>query len=96
MFDKFLPYAMALGVEKEWAKKFDNIYTNQPSWYEDFRISVFTASSFANNLGDIKESFNSTLDASEANRVSKGGRFSSGFGGGSSGGGSGGGGGRSW
>jgi uncharacterized membrane protein len=90
VFDQFLPYAMVLGVEKEWAKKFENIYKNPPSWYEDYRLSVFTIDSFANNLNSFEKSFNSTLG------ISGGGRFSSGFSGGSSGGGSGGGGGRSW
>ena len=33
MFEKFLPYAMALGVEDNWAKAFDGIYNQPPSWY---------------------------------------------------------------
>ena len=32
-FEKFLPYAMALGVEHTWAKKFEGIIQNQPQWY---------------------------------------------------------------
>jgi hypothetical protein len=32
-FEKFLPYAMALGVEHHWAQAFDGIVTNPPSWY---------------------------------------------------------------
>ena len=34
MFEKFLPFAMALGVEKNWSNAFQNIYTQPPSWYQ--------------------------------------------------------------
>jgi len=30
MFEKFLPFAMALGVEKNWSNAFKNIYTQPP------------------------------------------------------------------
>ena len=33
-FEKFLPFAMALGVEKKWVGAFRNIYTQPPSWYQ--------------------------------------------------------------
>jgi hypothetical protein len=33
MFEKFLPYAMALGVEDNWAKAFEGIYNEPPTWY---------------------------------------------------------------
>jgi hypothetical protein len=32
-FEKFLPYAMALGVEEHWAKAFQGIIQNPPTWY---------------------------------------------------------------
>ena len=32
-FEKFLPYAMALGIENRWAKAFQGIVQNQPNWY---------------------------------------------------------------
>src|SRR6202049_4056209 len=32
-FEKFLPYAMALGVEHHWAQAFAGIVKDQPSWY---------------------------------------------------------------
>lgn len=32
-FEKFLPYAMALGVEHHWAQAFAGIVQNPPSWY---------------------------------------------------------------
>ena len=33
-FEKYLPYAMALGVEHRWAKAFQGIVQNPPTWYE--------------------------------------------------------------
>ena len=32
-FEKFLPYAMALGVEHHWAQAFSGIVKNPPTWY---------------------------------------------------------------
>jgi uncharacterized membrane protein len=32
-FEKFLPYAMALGIENRWAKAFQGIVQNPPAWY---------------------------------------------------------------
>jgi uncharacterized membrane protein len=32
-FEKFLPYAMALGIENRWAKAFQGIVQNPPTWY---------------------------------------------------------------
>jgi len=32
-FEKFLPYAMALGVEHRWAQAFQGIVHYQPGWY---------------------------------------------------------------
>ena len=32
-FEKFLPYAMALGVEHHWAQAFAGIVKDPPSWY---------------------------------------------------------------
>src|SRR5262249_53772667 len=33
MFEKFLPFAMALGVEKNWSKAFQDIVKEPPNWY---------------------------------------------------------------
>ncbi len=90
-FEKLLPYAMVLGVEKEWAKQFEGIYNQEPSWYHDPSGGAFSAMIFANNLGSFRSSANSALASRPA---SSGG---SGLGGGGfSGGGFGGGGGGSW
>ncbi|MDD3006213.1 MAG: DUF2207 domain-containing protein [Candidatus Pacebacteria bacterium] len=91
-FEKLLPYAITLGVEKEWAKQFVGIYNASPSWYEDSRgFNNFTALYFVNSLGDFRSDFSSSAVTSPAASGS------SGFGGGGfSGGGFGGGGGGSW
>jgi len=89
-FEKLLPYAMVLGVEKEWAKQFEGIYNQQPSWYSDSSSGAFNALILTNSLGNF---FNSASAAIASTPASSGG---SGFSGGSSGGGFGGGGGGSW
>src|SRR5439155_16950839 len=50
MFEKFLPFAMALGVEKNWSKAFQNIYTQPPSWYQGAYPGQFYPIGFANDL----------------------------------------------
>ncbi|PIR97436.1 MAG: hypothetical protein COT91_01365 [Candidatus Doudnabacteria bacterium CG10_big_fil_rev_8_21_14_0_10_41_10] len=91
-FEKLLPYAMVLGVEKEWAVQFEGVYNHPPSWYGGSLGLHFSAVILANSLGDFNTEANSTL-ASSPGSASGGG---SGFSGGFSGGGFGGGGGGSW
>lgn len=86
-FERFLPYAMIFGVEKAWAGKFANMYTEKDSgrWYHGGGAS-FNAVALASTMG----SFSTSTAAAFA---AKGGGSG---GGGSSGGGGGGGGGGSW
>ena len=92
LFDKLLPFAMMLNVEKEWAKQFKDIYTQQPNWYEGSAGTHFNAVILASSIGDFSTTAQSTL-TSKPSSASGGG---SGFSGGGSGGGFGGGGGGSW
>lgn len=85
-FEKFLPYAMVLGVEKAWAKQFEKIYNYTPNWYQDPTYPMFSVVAFSDNLNNFSSSAYSALSSTP----------SSGSGGGSSGGGGGGGGGGSW
>ncbi len=87
MFEKFLPYAMALGVEKRWVAAFDDIMKQPPDWYRGDSLSGFRASSFVNNMGRMSTAAASAM--ASAPRSSG----DSGFGGGGSSGGGGGGGG---
>ncbi|OGH84065.1 MAG: hypothetical protein A2488_02220 [Candidatus Magasanikbacteria bacterium RIFOXYC12_FULL_32_21b] len=88
-FEKFLPYAMVFGLEKEWAKQFEGIYMEEPAWYSGSDLATFSALSFVNELGN----FGTVANTSFAQNSGASSGFSSG---GFSGGGFGGGGGGSW
>jgi uncharacterized membrane protein YgcG len=88
-FEKFLPFAMALGVERKWVSAFQNIYTQPPSWYQGGGYGTgFQPILFVNSLNAMTAHAGSVL--ASAPRSSGGSGFG---GGGSSGGGFGGGGG---
>jgi uncharacterized membrane protein len=93
VFEKFLPYAMVLGVENKWADNFKNIYNQEPSWYEGYSNHTFSAVLLANSLHNFSSSSQSVFVSQPHSSASGGG---SGFSGGGSGGGFGGGGGGSW
>jgi uncharacterized membrane protein len=89
MFEKFLPFAMALGVEKNWSKAFQGIYNQPPSWYQGGYGPNFYPMLFVNDLNSMSTQAGTIM--SSAPRSAEGSGFSGG--GGSSGGGFGGGGG---
>lgn len=91
-FDKLLPYAMVLGVEKEWAKQFEGIHRKSPSWYSDYSGRPFAAAVFAADMSKFSSAANSALTSRPSSAAGGG----SGFSGGGAGGGFGGGGGGSW
>ena len=92
MFERLLPFAVAFGVEKIWAKRFENLNIAPPNWYHSYSSTHFSSYLLVNSLNS---SFRSINTAATPTRSSSG--FSSGFGGGGfSGGGGGGGGGGSW
>ena len=91
-FEKFLPYAMALGVEHRWAKAFEGIIQNPPSWYQGTYGPNFSTFYFVNSLGSMATTASSTF-VSAPRASSSGSGWSGGGGGGFSGGGFGGGGG---
>jgi hypothetical protein len=95
-FEKFLPYAMALGVEHHWAQAFDGIVKDPPSWYVSPNgyigfSPLFFSSSMHSMASDMHQVFISAPRASSSGSGFSGGGGSSG--GGFSGGGFGGGGG---
>ena len=87
MFERYLPFAMAFGVERQWAKAFDGIYLQPPGWYAGVHAGAFSPSSFSRSLTSMTTQTAGAMSSSP--RTSSG----SGFSGGSSGGGGGGGGG---
>ena len=89
LFEKFLPYAMALHVEKKWVQAFSGITLQPPQWFQAPYGSGFQALYLVNDLNFMSSHVGSVMTS--APRSSSG---SSGFGGGGfSGGGFGGGGG---
>jgi len=89
LFEKLLPFAVALGVEKSWSKQFENIYREPPGWYSG-NYAAFNTVYFASSLTSGISTFNSSFSASTSSSSSGSG------GGGFSGGGGGGGGGGGW
>jgi uncharacterized membrane protein YgcG len=99
MFEKFLPYALALDVEQDWANKFSGVlaaagtepgscgaaYT--PSFYSGSSWSGFSGAGFASSFGS---SLTSAISSSSTAPGSGGGGGSGGSGGGGGGGGGGG------
>ena len=88
LFEKFLPYAMALQVEKKWVQAFSGIAVQPPQWYQGSYGSSFTPYFLVNDLNMMSAHAGSVM--ASAPRSSGGSGFG---GGGGSGGGFGGGGG---
>src|SRR5439155_5757914 len=91
LFDKYLPYAMAFGVEKTWARAFEGIYKQPPTWYVGPNITHFSVGNFSSSLATLSSQAGSSMTSSP--RTSSGSGFGGGGGGGGGGGFSGGGGG---
>jgi len=97
LFERFLPYALALDVEHRWAERFASLFANlqgsdapyRPHWYHGDSWSMSHPTRFSAALGS---SLSSALAASSTAPGSSSGSG----GGGSSGGGGGGGGGGGW
>jgi len=97
LFEKFLPYAIALEVETQWAKRFNSVFsqleqqgqTTSPLWYSGKRWNSNSLSAFSSTMAG-------SLSSAIASSSTAPGSSSGSGGGGSSGGGGGGGGGGGW
>jgi uncharacterized membrane protein YgcG len=100
LFEKCLPYALALGVEQEWSRQFEGVLaqaasvhgtgtTYSPAWFSGGDLAGFSAGQFAS-------SFAGGFTSAVSSASSPPGSSSGSGGGGSSGGGGGGGGGGGW
>lgn len=97
LFEAYLPYALALGVDQQWAEKFAAVLATaqrpeggpySPSWYNgSWNVA---------NLTDSTSQLSSSLNTAISSSVTPPGSSSGGGGGGFSGGGGGGGGGGGW
>jgi uncharacterized protein (TIGR04222 family) len=97
LFEAFLPYALALGVDQQWAEKFAAVLAAthrsdgkaySPTWYN----GSWSVTNLASSTSQLSSSLNTAISSS----VKPPGSSSGGGGGGSSGGGGGGGGGGGW
>jgi len=92
-FEKYLPYAMALGVEHHWAQAFAGIVQNPPSWYVSPNgMTGFNPLLFSSSMHSMATDMHQVF-VSAPRSSSSGSGFGGGGGGGFSGGGFGGGGG---
>ncbi len=97
LFEHFLPYALALGVEQQWTERFAGIFAQleehgehcQPTWYHGSHWHVHDLGNFSSSIGNSLGSALSTSSTAPGSSSGSGG-------GGSSGGGGGGGGGGGW
>lgn len=91
LFDRYLPFAMAMGVEKRWAEKFEGITIPPPDWYHGgYHGAHFTPTTFVDRLGAATAATSSAM-APPSSSSSGSGFGGGGFSGGGSGGGGGGG-----
>lgn len=98
-YEKYLPYALALGVEEQWTEQFSDVLSAasrgeggasyRPGWYSG---KTWDGSRMGNFAGSVGSSLSSAISSSSTAPGSR----SGGGGGGSSGGGGGGGGGGAW
>lgn len=97
LFERYLPYALALDVEQKWAEQFTEVFERirqqgtdyHPAWYTGHSWSNLDSRGFAHSLG-------TAFSGAIASSAVPPGSSSGGGGGGSSGGGGGGGGGGGW
>lgn len=97
LFEKYLPFAIALDVENDWGKSFEKYFnmpdpsghTYHPVWYHNSGMTHFSSNTFSKSIG-------SSLSSNISSSSHAPGSSSGSSGGGSSGGGGGGGGGGGW
>jgi uncharacterized membrane protein len=102
LFERYLPYALALDCENEWNVKFAAVLAAaaaagvaaSPAWYSGSHWNPGNMGSFTDSLGSSLATTTSSASMPPGSSSSSGGGFSGG--GGSSGGGGGGGGGSGW
>jgi hypothetical protein len=99
LFEKFLPYALALGVEQQWTEQFSDVLARaaQLGGQSSYHPRWYSGSGWdGSRMGNFAESMGNSLSSAISSSSSAPGSRSGGGGGGSSGGGGGGGGGGAW
>ncbi|MGI9331500.1 MAG: DUF2207 domain-containing protein [Gammaproteobacteria bacterium] len=99
LYERYLPFAVALDVEQPWADQFESLFTRiaagqtdnyQPGWYTGSGLKP------GSSFGNFSTALSSSLSSAISSSSTPPGSSSGGGGGGSSGGGGGGGGGGGW
>ncbi len=97
LFEVFLPYALALGVEQPWAEQFEEVFRRiRDQQGSDYRPQWFAGRWHASNPVKMASVVGSSLNAAISSAATPPGSSSGSGGGGFSGGGGGGGGGGGW
>ncbi|HEY6274544.1 MAG TPA: DUF2207 domain-containing protein [Terriglobales bacterium] len=99
LFERYLPYALALGVEHAWAQQFSQVLAAaaeassqgsrgySPSWYSGAGVAAFSPADFTSSFSDSFSGAVSSASTPSSSSGSGGGGFSGGGGGGGGGGG---------
>lgn len=86
LFEKLLPFAIVLGVEKSWAKQFESIYATPPDWYSG-NWTAFNTGYLVGSLNESMIAMNTSFATPGSSGAGGGGGFAGGGGGGGGGGG---------
>jgi hypothetical protein len=96
LFERYLPFALALGVEQKWAERFTEVFAGlerqtgtsyHPSWYNGTWNSFDIGSNTASLTSDLNSAISSSVTPPGSSSGVGGGGFSGGGGGGGGGGG---------
>jgi len=96
LFEQYLPFALAMGVEQQWAERFAAVFARlegagksayQPSWYNGSWNTLDLGSNTASLSSGLGSAISSSVTAPGSSSGSSGGGFSGGGGGGGGGGG---------
>ena len=66
LFEKYLPYAMALLVDEKWTKAFSNVTVPAPQWYQSKYGNDFLALHLAGDLDGMSNQPESVLTSAPA------------------------------
>jgi uncharacterized membrane protein YgcG len=89
LFEKYLPYALALGLEQAWSMQFVQVFAQMqysPTWYRGYGYTTFVASDFSQSIGGSLSTAIASSSTAPGSSSGSGG-FSGGGGGGGGGGG---------
>ena len=62
-FDRFLPYAMAFGVEQQFARAFEGIYKEPPGWYAGPSLRTFNVNLLSRRVSFLEQQLRVSMSA---------------------------------